>query len=69
MSETKPQSYTAAEYRRFKTLVEGTERPGFDNAYRVIAGLDMRAFVRRVGRAKCDAMFAHLTGRDQRRSA
>lgn len=59
-------SYTAAEYRQFKRLIEATEAKGFDNAARVIARIDLKFFWNKVGRQKCNAMWADLLARSKK---
>jgi TolA-binding protein len=53
-----PVAYSAKELIEFRKLVEGTESR--DQMRRINARFDMPAFVERVGKAKCDAMFEVL---------
>lgn len=50
--------WDAAELRQFTRLVNMTSSR--DQMARIEARLDMQKFVERVGKDKCDAMFAHL---------
>lgn len=53
-------TYTAAELREFRKLVDRAGARGFDNADRVLARIEMKTFVAKHGKAKCDAMWAEI---------
>ncbi len=52
--------FTEAEYREFVATVEGCE--SLHNLTRIKARLDQKALIEKLGKEKCDAMFAKLTG-------
>ncbi len=56
-------TWTEEEFREFKGLVDDINAPGFNNPRRPIGRTNMRAFVDKHGKAKCDAMFAKLEGK------
>lgn len=62
----KRKTYTAAEFRRFKRLVEMAEsRVQMD---RIESRLKMPKFIEEVGREKCDIMFARLCAKPKARN-
>jgi hypothetical protein len=56
--------WTSAEYRKFKQLVDlaGSLR----QMDRITARLEMPKFIERVGKEKCDLMFAFMCRNDKR---
>ncbi len=57
MSED-PSSYTEADLREFRKLVQGVE--SLNQLTRIAARLDMPKFIEKHGKEKCDAMFEIL---------
>jgi hypothetical protein len=55
-------NYTEGELKKFRKLVNGVSSR--DQMERINSRLDMRRFVDRVGKEKCDAMFAQIEKED-----
>jgi hypothetical protein len=53
-----PAAYTKTELRKFRALVEGTESR--NQLTRISSRLEMKEFVEKTGKNKCDAMFEVL---------
>lgn len=58
MNNSKKPMWTKAEINTFDDLINATSSP--HQVERITARLDQASFITEHGRAKCDAMFAHL---------